>query len=87
MIYLTVCNVVYSILLFLALIKGIEIGIRISKDEKPIKSVREHVEEKREDKEVREKQKEIDEEKRKLSIVMENIEKYDGSRRGQKDVI
>ena len=87
MIYLLICNVVYSILLFLALIKGIEIGIRINKEEKPIKSVKEYIEDKKEEKKIKEEQERVDEERKKLKIVMENIENYDGTRNGQKDVI
>jgi len=87
MIYLLISNVVYAILLFLAFVKGIEIGARVVKDEKPIKSVKEYLEDKKEEKESKEKQEDIDRERRKLNTVMENIEKYDGTRSGQKDVI
>lgn len=87
MMYIFISSIVYSILLFLALTKGIEIGTRINRDEKPIKPIKEYIENKKEEKKAKYEQQEIDEEKRKLKVVMENIEKYDGTRNGQKDVI
>lgn len=87
MIYLLICNIVYAILLFLAFVKGIDIGSKISKDEKIIKPIKEYIEDKKEEKKIKDEQKEVEEERRKLNIVMENIEKYDGTRTGQKDVV
>lgn len=86
MIYLTICNVVYAILLFLAFIKGIEIGNRLSKNEKPIRTISDIKEEKEIKKEIDKYNKEIEEEQRKLNTIAENIENYDGTGKGQKDI-
>lgn len=87
MIYLLICNIVYAILLFLAFVKGIDIGTKMSKNEKIIKPIKDYIDDKKDEKKLKDEQKEVEKERRKLNIVMENIEKYDGTRAGQKDVI
>lgn len=79
MIYLMISNMVYAVLLFFALVKGIEIGMRIKKEEKPVKTIKEVFKEKSEKKELEENQK-------KLNTIISNIESYDGTAKNQKDI-
>lgn len=79
MMYLFICNIVYAVLLFLAFVKGIEIGSRIKNNEKPIRTIKEIKQEK-------EVEKQEKEEQRKLDIIAQNIESYDGTGAGQKDI-
>lgn len=79
MMYLLISNIVYAILLFLAFVKGIEIGNKVKVGEKPIRTIKEYIEDKQEEKREEEAQ-------RKARIVAENIERYDGTGKGQQKV-
>lgn len=65
---------------------GAKVGQRVAKGEKielpsanPVKAVREHNEKKRAEKEA-------EREQERINTILHNIENYDGTERGQKDV-
>ena len=65
---------------------GAKVGQRVAKGEKielpsanPVKAVREHNEKKRAEKEA-------EREQERINTILHNIEKYDGTERGEKDV-
>lgn len=86
MIDVVILCTIFGVFILFAFIKGIEIGVKLRKDESieiPNLNPITHIKEKIEEKEFREQQ---NEEQEKIEIMLENIERYDGTEIGQKDI-
>lgn len=86
MIDIAILCTVFGVFILVAFIKGVEIGVKLRKEETievPTLNPATHIKKKLEEKEFKESQ---NKEQERIEIMLENIENYNGTDIGQKDI-